>query len=459
LITRTSSKLPQEALPERVEVLRSSRVVRGGGVGPAAVHVAPDGTIAAVTGPSEIPAGAAVTDVGDLVVLPGLVDSHVHVNEPGRTHWEGFATATRAAAAGGVTTIIDMPLNSIPPTTSIAALAVKRAAASGQVAVDVGFYGGIVSASARALEDLAELHDAGVFGFKAFLAPSGVDEFPHVPLDVLATALGQAARLGALTVVHAESPAVLAAAPAPAGRAYASWLASRPPAAETEAVAALAGLAAATGARVHVLHLAAADALDDVVAARDAGVRLTAETCPHYLTLLAEDVPAGATLFKCAPPIRTAPNADRLWQALADGLFAGVVTDHSPSDPAGKALATGDFAQAWGGIASLQLGLPVVWTAARARGHGLADVAAWMCAGPADLVGLPAKGRIVSGADADLVVFDPDASFVVEPARLAHRHPLTPYAGKTLDGVVHATYLRGRRADAGGPPRGRLLAR
>jgi allantoinase len=446
-------------LPDRLEILRSSRVVTPSGTRPAAVHVGPDGRVAAVTRPDQVPPAAAVTDVGDLAVLPGLVDSHVHVNEPGRTRWEGFATATRAAAAGGVTAIVDMPLNSIPPTTSLAALATKRAAAEGRIAVDVGFFGGIVSASGRALADLGGLHDAGVFGFKAFLSPSGVAEFPHVPLDVLGTALGRAARLGALTVVHAESPSVLAAAPPASGRGYASWLASRPPAAETEAVASLAGLAAATGARVHVLHLSASAALDDLVAARDAGVALTAETCPHYLTLLAEDVPDGSTVFKCAPPIREAPNQDRLWEGLEAGLFAAVVSDHSPSDTAAKQVESGDFGAAWGGIASLQLGLPVMWTRAATRGRDLADLAAWMCAGPADLVGLGGKGRIQPGGDADLVVFDPEASFVVDPTTLRHRHPLTPYAGFTLRGVVQATYLRGRRADADGPARGRLLAR
>jgi allantoinase len=445
-------------LPERPVVLRSRRVVTPDGVRPAAVHV-DGGRIAAVTAPDRVPVEAAVTDLGDLAVLPGVVDSHVHVNEPGRTHWEGFVTATRAAAAGGVTTIIDMPLNSVPPTTSVSALAAKRAAADGKVAVDVGFWGGIIGADTRNLTDLAALHDAGVFGFKAFLAPSGVEEFPHVSMAALAAAARHTARLGALTVVHAESPAVLATAPAPAGRAFTSWLASRPPAAETEAVAALAALSAATGARLHVLHLAAAAALDDVLAAREAGVALTAETCPHYLTFTAEEVPAGATVFKCAPPIRERPNLDRLWAGLAAGLFAGVVTDHSPATPALKAIDTGDFGEAWGGIASVQLGLPAVWTQARRRGHGLADLARWMCAGPADLVGLARKGRIVTGADADLVVFDPEASFVVDPTSLRHRHPLTPYAGRMLDGVVLATYLRGVRADGDRPARGHLLSR
>jgi allantoinase len=445
-------------LPERVEVLRSRRVVTPDGVRPAAVHIAA-GRITAVTGPEEVPPGAALTDLGDLALLPGAVDTHVHVNEPGRTHWEGFATATRAAAAGGVTTIIDMPLNSIPPTTSVAALAAKRAVAAGQIAIDVGFWGGIIGADATRARDLAELHEAGVFGFKAFLAPSGVEEFPHVSMAALAAAARHTARLGALTVVHAEAPTVLDGAPEAIGRAFASWLASRPPAAETEAVAALAALSADTGARLHVLHLSAAGALDDVLAAREAGVALSAETCPHYLTFTADEVPDGATEFKCAPPIRERANLERLWDGLGAGLFTGVVSDHSPASPDVKSVDTGDFGTAWGGIASVQLGLSAVWTGARRRGYGLAELVRWNCTGPADLAGLTGKGRIAVGADADLVVFDPEASHVVNAASLAHRHPLTPYAGRTLDGVVKGTYLRGYRVDGDRPVRGRLLAR
>jgi len=454
----TEQGTPASTLPERVEVVRSRRVVTPDGVIAAAVHVA-GGRITAITGPDEIGPDAAVADLGDLALLPGAVDAHVHVNEPGRTHWEGFATATRAAAAGGVTTIIDMPLNSIPPTTSVAALEAKRAAAAGQISVDVGFWGGIIGGDANNVRDLAELHDAGVFGFKAFLAPSGVEEFPHVSMAELAAAAKHTARLGALTVVHAESPSVLDSAPPAAGRAFESWLRSRPPAAETEAVAALAALAAGTGARLHVLHLAAAGALDDVLAARTEGLPLTVETCPHYLSFVAEEVPDGATEFKCAPPIRERPNLERLWDGLAEGLFVGVVSDHSPASPDVKSVDTGDFGTAWGGIASVQLGPRAVWTGARRRGHGLAELARWVATGPADHAGLVHKGRIAVGADADLVVFDPESSAVVDVATLAHRHPLSPYAGRTLDGVVHATYLRGQRVDGGRPPRGLLLAR
>jgi allantoinase len=320
--------------------------------------------------------------------------------------------------------------------------------------VDVGFWGGAVPGN---LADLAGLCEAGVFGFKAFLADSGVPEFGRLDSARLDAVLAETARLGALLIVHAEDPGVLGAAPDPAGREYARFLASRPAAAEDTAIAGLLAAAARHGARVHILHLASASALPLIAAARAAGAWVSAETCPHYLTFCAEEVPDGATEFKCCPPIRDAANRDGLWAGLAEGLIGAVVSDHSPCSPALKQPESGDFGAAWGGISSLQLGLPAVWTQARRRGHGLDDVVRWMAAGPAALAGLPGKGAIVPGRDADLVAFDETAEFTVDPARLRHRHPVTPYAGRTLTGVVRCTWLRGR--EAGAAPAGRLLTR
>ena len=430
-------------------VLRSRRTATSEGERAAAVAVTAGRIVAVEAYDAQVDA-ATDLDLGDVALLPGLVDTHVHVNEPGRTEWEGFATATRAAAAGGVTTIVDMPLNSLPPTVHIDALRVKQAAAEGQCHVDVGFWGGAIPGNAT---DLPDLHAAGVFGFKAFLSDSGVPEFP--PLD--AAGLADALRaVDALFVVHAEDPGELRAAAASPD--YADFLASRPPAAEHAAVATAIAAARAADARVHVLHVSSATVLPLLAVARTEGVRVSAETCPHYLTLAAGDVPAGATEFKCCPPIRDAANADALWTALAGGLIDCVVSDHSPCTPDLKRPDTGDFAAAWGGIASVQLGLPVIWTAARARGHSLADVVTWMSRRPADLVGLTGKGRLEVGADADLVAFDPEDTFVVDPRRLHHRNPVTPYAGKRLTGVVRSTWLRGV-AVTGDAPHGRFVTR
>jgi allantoinase len=431
-------------------VLRSRRVVLGGDERAAAVAI-DGGRIVAVGGYDDVFDAAVDTDLGGTALLPGLVDTHVHVNEPGRTEWEGFASATRAAAAGGVTVIVDMPLNSLPPTVDVEALRVKQRAAAGQTHVDVGFWGGAIPGNDG---ELAGLHAAGVFGFKAFLADSGVPEFPPVSAAQLRRAI--AAVDGAQFVVHAEDPDHLSELSA--SSAYADFLASRPAEAEHAAVATAIEAARATGGRVHILHLSAASALPLIAAARAEGLRVTAETCPHYLTLDAGHVPEGATEFKCCPPIRDAANADQLWQALADGLITGVVSDHSPCTPELKRRDTGDFASAWGGIASVQLGLPVIWTAARARGHTLAEVVDWMARRPADLVGLRGKGRIEVGADADLVAFDAEDSFVVDPARLQHKNPVTPYAGRKLTGVVRTTWLRGH-AVTGETARGRFLTR
>lgn len=443
------------------QVLRSTRVVTPQGERPAAVVVRGETITAVLAHDAPLPPGARLTDLGDDVLLPGLVDTHVHINDPGRAEWEGFATATAAAAAGGITTVVDMPLNSVPPTTTAAHLDVKRAAARGRVHTDTGFWGGAVPGNTP---DLKSLYDAGVFGFKCFLLPSGVDEFPHLDQAQLAEAMDALVRFDGLLIVHAEDPRLIDGAPQRGGPKYADFLASRPPAAEDRAVAGLIALAAERGARVHILHLSSATALPMIAAARRDGVRVTVETCPHFLTLTAEEVPDGATEFKCCPPIREAANQDALWQALADGTIDCVVSDHSPSTIDLKHKDTGDFAAAWGGISSLQLGLPAVWTEARRRGHSIADVAGWMSRGPAGLAGLAAKGAIAAGRDADFAVLAPEETFTVDPARLHHRNPITAYAGRTLHGVVRATYLRGRLiAENGAPavknPAGRLIER
>jgi allantoinase len=433
-------------------------------MGPSAVHIR-DGRIAAVTDYDQIPPGAPLVEVGDAVLLPGLVDTHVHTNEPGRTEWEGFETATRAAAAGGVTTLVEMPLNSVPATTGVANFCQKLEAARGKSHVDVAFWGGVVPGNQG---ELRPLWDAGVLGFKCFLAPSGMDEFPHVGEADLRATMPVLAELGAPLLVHAELPGPLelaaAALPGADPRSYQTYLASRPRAAEDEAIALLVRLCREFGTRVHVVHLASADALPLLRSARAEGLPITVETCPHYLHFAAEAIPAGATALKCAPPIREGENRERLWNAVGEGLIDMIVSDHSPCPPRMKALDTGDFLQAWGGIASLQLGLSVVWAGARTRGYTFRYLAEWMSRGPARLAGLDgSKGAIAPGYDADLVVWDPDAAYSVEPRMLHHRHKLSPYMGQLLPGVVEATYLRGDKIyDRGGfpsGPTGRILLR
>jgi len=437
-------------------VVRGRRVVLRDAVGPAAIAVR-DGRIVGVESPDAELSAAAVLDAGDHVVLPGLVDTHVHVNDPGRAEWEGWDTATRAAAAGGVTTIVDMPLNSVPATTTVDALAAKTAAAHGRAHVDYGLWGGVVPGNE---EDLGPLVDVGVLGFKAFLVPSGVDEFPAVDETDLEAAMSVLAARGVPLLVHAEDeaaldPAALARAP---GR-YSAWLASRPPLAEARAIDRLARLASRTGARVHVVHVSSAEGVDAIARARRAGAPMTAETCPHYLVLDAASIPDNATLFKCAPPIREEVHRERLWRALGEGTLDLVASDHSPCPPDLKA---GDFATAWGGIASLELTLAATWTEARGRGFGPADLARWMSAAPARLAGIDdRKGGFAIGLDADLVVWDPEAEWVVRREDLRHRHAQTPYLGMRLRGRVATTVLRGRIVYREGafpsPGHGRLL--
>lgn len=432
------------SIPELI--IRSQRVVTPDAVSPATVYLRA-GVITKLSGWADVPPelGAALMDVGDAVVMPGLVDSHVHVNEPGRTAWEGFATATRAAAAGGVTTLVDMPLNSIPPTTSRAGFAAKLAAAEGQCWIDVAFWGGVVPGNTPELRPLIE---SGVRGCKCFLVPSGVDEFPHVCAEDLRAALPELAALGSVLLVHAEMPGPIERAERDLAdcdpQGYQTFLRSRPPASENEAVALMIELCRETGARVHIVHHSSAEALPLLRAARAEGLPLTVETCPHYLTFAAEDIPDSATHFKCCPPVRERANREQLWAALAEGVIDMVVSDHSPCTPALKLMDEGDFLAAWGGIASLQFGLPVMWTQARARGFGLRDLTRWMSEAPARLAGLDhRKGRLAAGYDADLVIWQPEAEFQVVPDGIHHRHKITPYSGLNLRGVVATTLVRG----------------
>ncbi|MDO9018477.1 MAG: allantoinase AllB [Deltaproteobacteria bacterium] len=440
-------------------ILRSTRVVTPTGVRAATVHIRA-GRIERVSEHADFHPGPGARDVGELVLMPGVVDTHVHINEPGRTEWEGFESATRAAAAGGITTVVDMPLNSLPPVTTAAGLMTKAETMDGRCAVDVGLWGGAIPDNTRGdTSVLADVLGRGALGFKCFLAPSGVDEFPCVGVDDVRRALVRLHGTGAVFMVHAELPGPLDEAarsmalesPPPDSRAYSTWLRSRPPAAEDEAVAMLYRLCKEVGTPVHIVHLSSAGALETLARARDEGVALTAETAPHYLHFTAEQVPDGATWYKCAPPIRDRGNRDRLWKALEDGLISMVVSDHSPCTPDLKRLDTGDFMAAWGGIAGLQFSLSAVWSEAHARGIGIERVVEWMCRAPARHAGIASrKGAIAEGMDADLVVFDPDATFTVSAPFIHHRNKLTPYEGETLRGVVRETYLRGRPAHQAG---------
>jgi len=395
-----------------------------------------------------------------------LVDTHVHINEPGRTEWEGFATATRAAAAGGVTTLIEMPLNSIPATTSVAAFKTKLAAAAGKLSVDTGFWGGVVPGNSQELRGLWE---AGCFGFKCFLVDSGVKEFASVGETDLRSALPVLAKIGVPLLAHSELPGPIDDAAkrrvANASRnSYQTWLDSRPRAAENDAIELLLRLGSEFGARIHIVHLSSTDAIPRIQKAKATGQPLSVETCPHYLTFSSEEVPEGATQFKCAPPIRERDNREHLWDGLREGTIDMIATDHSPCPPEMKRQETGDFLDAWGGIASLQLSLPAVWTEAKRRGFSLTHLAKWLCEAPARLAGLDhQKGAIAPGRDADLVIWNPEASFKVNPAQLHHRHKLTPYAESDLMGIVEATFLRGvkifERGNFCRAPAGQVLLR
>ena len=444
--------------------IRGRRVATEHGVGPASVHIT-RGYISSISIFEDVPSSAleVIEANPESIVMPGLVDTHVHVNEPGRTDWEGFETATRAAAAGGVTTIVDMPLNSIPATTTLDGLKAKLAAAEGKLHVDTAFWGGVVPGNTSELE---ELWEAGVVGFKCFLIHSGVDEFPNVTESDLREAMPVLARLGAPLIVHAEVPGpVEACCQSISGEpssSYQTFLQSRPREAENEAVALMIKLARETGCRIHIVHHSSADALPLLRNAKRFGLPLTVETCPHYLHFAAEDIPDGATEFKCCPPVRERENREALWEALRDGTIDFVVSDHSPCPPDMKLREQGDFMKAWGGISSLQLRLPIMWTETSARGFAIEDLTKWLCRAPAQQVGLNLKGVIEDGNDADIVIWNPDKQFTVEPSMIEHRHKLTPYNGETLRGAVEKTFVRGQMVYDGGAflrPRGRILLR
>jgi allantoinase len=461
---KTPSSVTTSAANPPDLVICGKRVVTAEGERAAAIHVR-GGTIAAISTYEDVAAGAPVHDAGESVVMPGLVDTHVHINEPGRTEWESFSTATRAAAAGGVTTLIEMPLNSIPATTTASAFREKLAAATGKLWVDVGFWGGVVPGN---LGELRPLWEAGVWGFKCFLVPSGVEEFAHVGEEELRSALPELNVLGAPLLAHAELPGPIAAAAKKIEEAdakrYATWLAARPKEAENKAIALLVKLCREFGARVHVVHLSSADAISQLQEAKSQGLPVTVETCPHYLLFAAEEIKDGATEFKCAPPIRERENRETLWEAIEEGVIDFIVTDHSPCPPAMKLPEEGDFLRAWGGIASLELRLPAVWTEASARGYAVPRISEWLCEGPARFAGLEKqKGAIAVGRDADFVIWNPKAKFTVKAEELHQRHKVTPYAGREMTGVVETTFLRGRktydRGEFSAAPIGHVLRR
>ena len=446
-------------------IVRGKRVVTPDGEGAATIHIR-GGVIRKISGLEDVSPASLIYEAGDLAVMPGLVDTHVHINEPGRTEWEGFGTATRAAAAGGITTLIEMPLNSIPATTSVAAFQTKLAAATGKLSVDTGFWGGVVPGNA---EELLDLWEAGCFGFKCFLIDSGVKEFASVDEVDLRRALPVLAEFGAPLLAHAElsgpiEDAVKRRATKASRKSYQTWLSSRPRAAENEAIELLLRLGSEFGARIHIVHLSSSDAISRILKAKVTEQPVTVETCPHYLTFAAEEIPDGATQFKCAPPIRERVNREQLWAGLRDGTIELIATDHSPCPPEMKRQESGDFLDAWGGVASLQLSLPAVWTEAKRRGFSLRHLSKWLCEAPARLAGLTQqKGAIAPGHDADLVIWNPEAGFKVNPAQLQHRHKLTPYAGRDLVGIVEATFLRGvkifERGNFCTPPAGQVLLR
>jgi allantoinase len=431
----------------RIDAVQAQRVLIDGAFRPSTVLVQ-RGLIAAIEPLDHEVDGVVLRAPDTAYVVPGVEDTHVHINVRGRTEWEGFVSATEAAALGGATTLVDMPLNSIPPTTTVEHLKLKQEAADGELMVDVGFWGGAVPDN---LADLEPLWEAGVFGFKCFLSPSGVDEFPPLDPDQFHAALTEIARFDGLMIVHAEDAAVLDAAPVTPGRAYRDFLLSRPDAAELTAIQRVLDGARETGAKVHILHLSSAKALDLIADAKAEGLRVTVETCPHYLCFAAETIPDGSSQFKCCPPIRDAGNREELWQGLRAGVIDMVVSDHSPATAEEKGRGDGDLQLAWGGVSGLQVGFSAVAQEARRRNIPVEDVSRWMSRNTADLADLATKGRIVVGADADLAIYDTGVEFRIEATKLAHRNPISAYDGIRYGGRVTRTVVRGNAIDVEHP--------
>lgn len=441
--TRTTSTSRTDQ-PIHQLVIRAKRAVFPDGIRPAVVVVDDERITALLEDGAAVEAREEIVVPDDQVLMPGLVDSHVHVNEPGRTPWEGYESATRASLAGGITTILDMPLNSSPPTTTVDNLDAKEEAAQGKLSVDVGFWGGAVPGN---IDQMAPLWDKGVFGFKCFTAHSGIDEYGYLGYEGVKEVLAKLAELDAVLIVHAEDSRILAEAPQDITDQYATFLASRPRAAENTAIEQVLAAARETGARVHILHLSSAEALPAIRAAKQEGVKVTVETCPHYLTFASELIPDGATEYKCCPPLRENDNRKALWEGLKDGTIDHIASDHSPCTVDLKVKDTGDFGKAWGGVASVQLGLPAVWTAGEEFGIELSDIARWLAANPCASFRVPGKGSIAVGNDADFAVVAPEETFVVDVEDLEHKNKISPYQGRTLRGVVKRTVLRGRTVD------------
>ena len=442
MTTTTSTSRTDQPIHQLV--IRAKRAVFPDGIRPAVVVVDDERITALLEDGAAVEAQEEVVVPDDQVLMPGLVDSHVHVNEPGRTPWEGYESATRAGLAGGITTILDMPLNSSPPTTTVANLEAKEEAAQGKLSVDVGFWGGAVPGN---IDQMAPLWDKGVFGFKCFTAHSGIDEYGYLGYEGVKEVLAELAELDAVLIVHAEDSRILAEAPQDITDQYATFLASRPRAAENTAIEQVLAAARETGARVHILHLSSSEALPAIRAAKQEGVKVTVETCPHYLTFASEFILDGATEYKCCPPLRENDNRKALWEGLKDGTIDHIASDHSPCTVDLKVKDTGDFGKAWGGVASVQLGLPAVWTAGEEFGIELSDIARWLAANPCASFRVSGKGSIAVGNDADFAVVAPEETFVVDVEDLEHKNKISPYQGRTLRGVVKRTVLRGRTVD------------